>query len=108
MEFPRNYDHAAARARFDQLAAMLEQRFRCTCSVDRGAQDASHQGTIVIPTIATASGDHITITVSDFSNLVAVTLGNPGSYNEEEDGLLFESTDRRCINDPCGVVLRRL
>ena len=55
MEFPQNYDYAATRARFDQLAARLDQRFRCTCTVDRGVQDASHHGTIVIPITATAS-----------------------------------------------------
>ncbi|MFJ1709451.1 hypothetical protein [Kitasatospora sp. NPDC088346] len=99
IEFPRNYDHTATRAQFDQLAATLDQRFRCTCSVDRGVQDASHHGTIVVPITATASGDHIAIRVSNFGNLVAVTLGNPGSYDEEEEGILFESSDRRRIDD---------
>ncbi|MEV7924693.1 hypothetical protein [Kitasatospora sp. NPDC088779] len=99
MEFPQNYDHAATRARFDQLAARLNQRFQCTCSVDRGVQDASHHGTIVIPTTATASGDHIAIRVSNFGALVTVTLGNPGSYDEEEENLLFETADRRRIKD---------
>lgn len=99
MELPRGYDHTAARARFDQLAARLEQRFHSTCSVDRGVQDASHHGTIVIPTSATASGDHITITVSNFGDLVAVTLGNPGSYDQEEEDHLFEKADRLQIDD---------
>ncbi|MFG2907218.1 hypothetical protein ACGF13_19410 [Kitasatospora sp. NPDC048286] len=99
MEFPQYYDHNATRARFDQLAARLDQRFRCTCSVDLGVQDGSHHGTIVIPTTATASGDHIAIRVSNFGNLVAVTLGNPGSYDEEEESLLFETADRHRIKD---------
>lgn len=99
MEFPRNYDHTATRARFDQLAARLDQRFHCTCSVDRGVQDASHHGTIVIPTTATASGNHIAIRVSNFGNLATVTLGNPGSYAEEEETLLFEPADRHRIDD---------
>ncbi|MEU1185783.1 hypothetical protein ABZ464_50895 [Streptomyces sp. NPDC005820] len=98
-EVPRHYDHAEARARFDKLAARLEQQFHCICSVDRGVQDASHHGTIVIPAAATASGDRITITVSNFGNLVAMTLGNPGSYAEDEERLLFESTDRRRVDD---------
>ncbi|MEU1182499.1 hypothetical protein ABZ464_33630 [Streptomyces sp. NPDC005820] len=72
MECPRGYDHAAARARFDRLATRLDQRFRCTCSVDRGVQDASHHGTIVIPDTAAASGERITVTVSNFGNLTAV------------------------------------
>ncbi|MFF1787062.1 hypothetical protein ACFVX9_11395 [Kitasatospora sp. NPDC058243] len=99
MEFPRGYDHAATRARFDQLAARLDQRFHCTCSVDRGVQDASQHGTIFVPTTATANDVHITITVSNFGNLVAVTLGNPGSYDEEEENVLFETADRRRIDD---------
>ncbi|MDH6125523.1 hypothetical protein [Kitasatospora sp. GP82] len=99
MEFPQYYDHATTRARFDQLATRLDQRFHCTCSVDRGVQDASHHGTIVIPTTATASGDHVAIRVSNFGNLVAVTLGNPGSYDEEEESLLFETADRHRIDD---------
>ncbi|MFJ9775540.1 hypothetical protein ACIRVF_30565 [Kitasatospora sp. NPDC101157] len=99
MEFPPIYDHAPTRARFDQLAERLDRRFRCTCSVDRGVQDANHHGTIVIPASATASGDHITITVSNYGNLVAVTLGNPGSYDEEEENILFETADRRPIDD---------
>ncbi|MFD8222914.1 hypothetical protein ACFV16_01895 [Streptomyces massasporeus] len=99
MAFPRGYDHTATRARFDQLAARLEQRFDCTCSVDRGVQDASHHGTIVIPTTATVSGDHIAIRVSNFGNLVAVTLGNPGSYDMEQEETLFDSADRHCIAD---------
>ncbi|MET8701377.1 hypothetical protein ABZW10_21285 [Kitasatospora sp. NPDC004723] len=99
IEFPENYDHTATRARFDQLSATLNQRFRCTCSVDRGVQDASHHGTIVVPATATASGDHITIRVSNFGGLAAVTLGNPGSYDAEEESVLFESTDRRRIDD---------
>ena len=99
MEFPRDYDHAEARAGFDRLAARLDERFRCTCSVDRGVQDASHHGTIIIPATATAGGEHITVTVSNFGGLVAVTLGNPGSYDEDEEDLLFESVDRRRIYD---------
>ncbi|MER7672436.1 hypothetical protein ABTY61_28810 [Kitasatospora sp. NPDC096128] len=98
-EFPPIYDHARTRARFDELAARLDQRFGCTCAVDRGVQDANHHGTIVIPTAATASGEHITITVSNYGNLVAVTLGGPGHYGEEEENVLFEAADRRRIND---------
>ncbi|MFD5433199.1 hypothetical protein ACFWJ4_13660 [Kitasatospora sp. NPDC127067] len=99
LEFPAGYNHVATRARFDQLADRLDQRFRCTCTVDRGVQDANHHGTIVIPASATASGDHIAITVSNYGNLVAVTLGNPGSYDEEEENVLFETADRRSIDD---------
>ncbi|WP_416966678.1 hypothetical protein [Streptomyces sp. 4F14] len=99
LEFPRGYDHAAARARFDRLAGRLDRRFRCTCSVDRGVQDASHHGTIVIPDTAAASGERITVIVSNFGNSAAVTLGNPGSYGEDEENVLFENADRRRIDD---------
>ncbi len=99
VEFPRNYDHAATRARFDQLAATLDQRFRCTCSVDRDVQDASHYGSMAVPGTATAGGHHIAVRVSKFGNLVAVTLVNPGSQDGEEEGVRFESADRRRIDD---------
>jgi hypothetical protein len=98
-EFPQYYDHAATRARFDQLAARLDQRFHHPCTVDRGVQDANHHGTIVIPATATASGEHLTITVSNYGNLVAVTLGDPGWYDEGGESLLVETADRRRIDD---------
>ncbi|MGW8333129.1 hypothetical protein ACWGLE_35165 [Streptomyces sp. NPDC055897] len=43
-------------------------------------------------------GDHITITISNYGNLAAVTLGNPGSYDEEEEHILFETADRHRID----------
>lgn len=99
LEHPRNYDHTAARARFNQLVARLDERFDCACIVDRHVEDASHHGRIVIPANATASGDHITITVSNFGDLAAVTLGNPGTYDEDEEAELFHSDDRHRIED---------
>ncbi|NEB00336.1 hypothetical protein [Streptomyces sp. SID13726] len=104
MEFPRGYDHTATRARFDRLAAGLDRCFRCACSVDRGVQDASHHGTILVPAAATDSGDHISVTVSNFGDLVAVTLGNPGSYGEEEEDLLLERTDRQRLDAELGAL----
>jgi hypothetical protein len=86
LEFPRGYDHGAVRARFNQLATRLEQRFECTCGVDRDIQDASHHG-IIVPATATAG------------NLAAVALGNPGSYSEEEDQDLFHGDDRQRVED---------
>jgi len=104
MEFPRGYDHTATRSRFDQLAARLDQNFQCTCTVDRGVQDASHHGTIVIPDAATASGERITVIISNFGNLATVTLGNPGSYDEEEERELFQDTDRHRIDEELEVL----
>jgi hypothetical protein len=77
LELPRSHDHATDRARFDQLAVRLDQRFHCACTVDRNVQDASRRGTIIIPATATASAEHITITISNFGNLAAVTPGKP-------------------------------
>ncbi|MFI0967842.1 hypothetical protein ACH4S8_41750 [Streptomyces sp. NPDC021080] len=99
MEFPHGYDHTAARARFDQLAAHLDQRFQCTCTVDRQVQDASHHGRISIPETATAGGDRITVTVSNFGNLAAVTLGNSESCDEDEERELFQATDRHRVEN---------
>lgn len=99
LEFPRGYDHDAVRARFNQLAAGLGQRFQCACAVDRDVQDASHHGRIDIPAGATASRKHITVTVSNFGDLAAIALGNPGSYSEEEEIELFNSDDRHRVED---------
>jgi hypothetical protein len=99
LEWPRDYDRVAARARFNQLAAGLDRRFRCLCTVDRDVQDASHHGTVVIPAGATASTEHLTVLVSNFGDLAVATLGNPGSYDEEEERELFHGDDRRHIED---------
>lgn len=99
LEFPRGYNNSAARARFNQLADRLDRRFHCASTVDRHVQDASYHGTIVVPASATDSAEHITITVSNFGNLVAVTLGNPGSYDEEEERELFQRGDRIRIDE---------
>jgi hypothetical protein len=86
------------------FAVRLDQRFHCTCTVDRNVQDASHHGTIIIPATATASAEHITITISNFGNLAAVTLGNPGTYSEEEERNLFQDNDRRHIEAELGTL----
>ncbi|MFI8320686.1 hypothetical protein [Streptomyces sp. NPDC085529] len=99
MEFPRGHDARATRARFEELAARLDARFQCTCIVDRHVQDASHHGLIVIPAAAAAGAEHITVTVSNFGDLAVVTLGNPGSYNEEEERELFHATDRLRVEE---------
>ncbi|MFJ4539725.1 hypothetical protein ACIP39_27725 [Streptomyces tibetensis] len=97
MEFPHGYDHDITRARFEQLAARLDARFKCTCTVDRQVQDASRHGTVVIPATAADSAEHITVTISNFGNLAVVTLGNPGNSNVEEERDLFHAPDRRRV-----------
>ena len=104
MEFPRGHDHAATRSRFDRLAARLEQSFQCTCTVDRGVQDAGHHGTIVIPDAAAAGGERITVTISKFGSVATVTPGDPGSHDEEEERELFQDTDRHRIDEELDVL----
>ncbi|MGW5704482.1 hypothetical protein [Amycolatopsis japonica] len=98
-EVPHDFDGPAARARFERLAERLERLFDCSCEVDRHVQDASHLGRIVIPADATAALDQVTVTVSNFGGLVAVTLGNPGSYDEDEEREFFPAQVRRQIED---------
>jgi hypothetical protein len=66
--------------------------------VDRHVEDASHHGIITIPARATASGDFITVRVSNFGTHVAPALGNPGTYSHEETEVLFNGTDQRRID----------
>jgi hypothetical protein len=49
LEFPANYDHHRARARFNALVERLDRDFNCHTDVDRHAQDASFHGRIDIP-----------------------------------------------------------
>ncbi|MEU4237489.1 hypothetical protein [Actinoplanes sp. NPDC026619] len=39
LEFPANYDHRTARARFERLAQQLNASFGNRCDVDRQVQD---------------------------------------------------------------------
>ncbi|MET7751628.1 hypothetical protein [Micromonospora sp. NPDC005367] len=48
LEFPANYNHQRARARFNQLAERINRGFGCQCDVDREVQDASFHGRIDI------------------------------------------------------------
>ncbi|WP_431040870.1 hypothetical protein ACQUSR_02580 [Streptomyces sp. P1-3] len=94
-EFPRDYDHVATRARFDQLAAHLDQAFGCTCSVDRGVQDASFHGDIVIPAVATKGRDFIIVRFSNFGSLITATTGGVAADTAEPaDGLHDEDRSR--------------
>ncbi len=98
-EFPDDHDHAEARARFDRLVARLDRRFGCSCAADRQVQDASHLGTIIVPATATTAPAPLTVTISKFGRLAAVSLGNPGSYDEDEERALFPIHDRRRIEE---------
>ncbi|GAB2518580.1 hypothetical protein [Nocardiopsis aegyptia] len=99
LEFPRGYDDVATGARFTRLVARLNRRFGCACAVDRVVEDAGYHGTIIIPAAATDSGRYITVTVSNFGNLAALTLGDTGGRGEDEERELFLSTDRPRVED---------
>jgi hypothetical protein len=101
LEYPRGFRWRAARAKFDELVELLNRAFDCTTDVDRTAQDSSCFGRIVIPAAATASGEHLTICVSNFGDLAAPTLGTPDSYSEEESQLLFDRTTGLASTAPC-------
>lgn len=94
LEWPRHFRFQATRAKFEKLVSRLDQVFECSTEVDRNVQDASFHGSVVIPAEATASGEHITITVSNFGDLAAPTLGNPASHTEAEAATLFDVRDR--------------
>lgn len=78
LEFPRNYDHAATRARFGQLGERLAAEFNCSCDLDLQVQDASFHGRITIPADATHNNTRIVIVVSNFGSLTVVAAENPG------------------------------
>lgn len=99
LEFPSGYDDVATRMRFYRLVSHLNHRFDCACGIDRHVEDASYHGTIDVPAAATDSGEHVIVTVSNFGNLAAVTLGNPGSRAEGDEHELFRSTDRPRVED---------
>lgn len=97
LEHPPDFDWHAARAKFDELVEFLNRAFNCTSEVERNVQDASHHGRIIIPAGATASGEFITVTVSNFGEMAAPALGNADSYGAEEVDLLFDPRDRARI-----------
>lgn len=101
-ETPRKFDWTRERRSFDELARLLEQAFKCVAELDRNIQDASHHGTILIPADHTASPEFITITVSNFGKIAAVSLGNPGTFTKDEFASLYAADDRDRIN-ACGV-----
>ncbi|MGC0415906.1 hypothetical protein [Embleya sp. AB8] len=94
MEIPRGYDHAATRARFEQLVVRLNRRFGCHCVVDREAQDCSHHGTIVLPAEVTTCRGQVVVTISNFGNLAAVTVHNAGDLLNEEHEVFHADRDR--------------
>lgn len=103
LEFPANYDHRRARARFNQLAQRLDRDVNCQTRVDRHAQDASFHGRIEIPASATTTGHPLVIVISNFGDLAVLAVDNPGVWDDEEAAQLLHPDDgtriRRAIDD---------
>ena len=93
LEHPADYTHAAARARFNALAAALDEAFQCRCEVDREVQDASFHGRIDVPGEATRTGAALILVISNFGPMVVCALENPGMHDDEETDALVDSHD---------------
>lgn len=103
LEFPANYNHRRARARFNQLAERLNRDFGCQCWVDGEVQDASFHGRIDIPAAATATGERLVIVISNFGDLAVLALENPGVWDDEEAAQVLQPNDttriRKALDD---------
>ncbi|MFI7598986.1 hypothetical protein [Actinoplanes sp. NPDC049681] len=98
LEFPANYDHHRARARFNALAERLDRDFNCQTDVDRNAQDASFHGRIDIPAAATATGERLVIVISNFGDLAVLAVENPGVWDAEEAASVLNPDDNNRIH----------
>jgi hypothetical protein len=93
LEFPAGYDHRRTRARFEQLALRLNSDFAGRCQVDREVQDASLHGRIDIPAEATATSRPLVVSISNFGNLAALSVDNPGAWTDAEAAGLLHPHD---------------
>jgi hypothetical protein len=96
LEHPAGYDHVATRRRFDQLVSQLEKDFSCRCNTDRDIEDASLHARLNVPSEVTDTGDDIVVCVSNFGDLAAIAVTNPGvwSHSEFETILAPRDADR--------------
>ncbi|MEU9829333.1 hypothetical protein [Micromonospora chersina] len=97
LEFPANYDHRRARARFNQLAQRLDRDFNCQTDVDQHVQDASFHGRIEIPAAATATSHPLVIIISNFGDLAVLAVDNPGVWTDKEAAQLLHPDDETRI-----------
>ncbi|RJQ82532.1 hypothetical protein D5S17_01785 [Pseudonocardiaceae bacterium YIM PH 21723] len=103
VETPRGFEFLAARDRFRRLDRGLAERFGTGVSGELELQpetnnvNSSYLGRIVIP--ADLSIDRITLSVSNFFPLVGLTLGNPGSYDAQEEADFLDHRDREKIRE---------
>jgi hypothetical protein len=98
LEAPEGYNFFVERRKFEGLVRRMEKVFG-RIEVDWTAQDSSHHGSITVPMSALRSGDAVVVTVSNFENLAAVSLGVPDSYDAEEIDVLFDRSDRDLLGD---------
>ncbi|MBT2387698.1 hypothetical protein [Streptomyces sp. ISL-11] len=93
-EFPDDYEAAVTRARFDGLAALLDEKFDCVCDVDRGVEDAGFHGSIVIPAAATESDAFVVVRLSNFGLTTASAGGLARDSARAVDDLREEDRER--------------
>lgn len=98
LEAPKGYNFFAERRRFADLARRMEGVFG-PVEVDWIAQDSSHHGAITVPAEVLRSGDAITVVISNFGDLAAVSLGVPDSYDLEEISILLDVSDRDLVGE---------
>ncbi|MEU3355170.1 hypothetical protein [Streptomyces sp. NPDC037389] len=104
----------AASCLFEGLVRLLEERFQCFCEVDRGVQDASFHGAVVLPSAATRSGEQVIVRLSNFGSLITAGAGGLARdgaqaverlHEEDRDQIAAVSAELGCIYVP-GHVLR--
>ncbi|WP_260147643.1 hypothetical protein [Streptomyces sp. CEV 2-1] len=80
LEWPLNYDHAAASLAFGGLVRRLETDFGVPCESEQDTQDSSEYGRVRVPAEATICGTRIVVCVSKFASLAEVCADNPGAF----------------------------
>ena len=95
LERPPHLDVVETRDRFERLVARLNAEFDCTCLAEREVEDASLHARVEVPAEATESGEPLVVCVSNFGNLAAVSVTNPGVWSHAEmRKLLGDDADR--------------
>ncbi|MFJ4843269.1 hypothetical protein [Streptomyces sp. NPDC088746] len=85
LEWPLNYDRAAASLTFSRLVRRLEADFGVQCEFEQETQDSSEYGRVRVPAEATLCGTRIVVCVSKFGSLAEVCADNPGAYFGTDD-----------------------
>lgn len=85
LEWPLNYDRAAASLAFGRLVRRLETDFGTRCEFEQDTQDSSEYGRVRVPAEATTCGTRIVVCVSKFGSLAEVCADNPGAFLGTEE-----------------------